>query len=60
MNTLDEYEYHYVDSPHTVQISFELLYPDWCKFQKSELYQSLVLYLEGLRNQENQNEKQEN
>lgn len=34
-----------VDSPHVVQMSFELPYHDWCIFEKTTLYRNLKEYL---------------
>lgn len=44
-----------IDSPHVVRMSFELPYLDWCKFEKSELFQDLTKYLLELEKQENPN-----
>lgn len=41
--------------PHSVKMSFELFYRDWCIFEKSELFQSLTSYLEELQKQKNLN-----
>ncbi|WP_303838645.1 hypothetical protein [Ruminococcus flavefaciens] len=41
--------------PHSVKMSFELLYRDWCIFERSELFQSLTSYLEELQKQRNLN-----
>ena len=37
-----------VGYPHVVQMSFELPYLDWCRFQKSQLFHDLTEYLEEL------------
>lgn len=37
-----------VGYPHVVQMSFELPYLDWCRFQKSQLFHDLTEYLEAL------------
>lgn len=38
--------------PHVVTMSFELPYLDWCRFEQSDLYRSLIKYLEELKKQE--------
>lgn len=38
--------------PRVVRMSFELPYLDWCRFERSELYQNLTAYLEELEKQE--------
>lgn len=40
-----------LDYPHVVRMSFELPYFDWCRFKKSELYQTLTKYLLKLQTQ---------
>lgn len=37
-----------VGYPYVVQMSFELPYLDWCRFQKSQLFHDLTEYLEAL------------
>ena len=49
-----------IEYPHSVLFSFELLYLDWCKFQKSDLFAHLIRYLEELQTQENRPLRQEN
>ena len=41
-------EYCYIDRPHTVRVSFNMSYPDWCKFQKTYVYSLLIRYLKAL------------
>ncbi len=38
--------------PHLVRMSFELPYLDWCRFEKSEVFQNLTAYLEELERQD--------
>lgn len=48
------YEIHDVKMlsyPHVVRMSFELPYLDWCRFEKSKLFQNLISYLEELQRQ---------
>ena len=46
--------------PHVVRMSFEMPYLDWCRFEKSEIFQGLKKYLEELQRQCNPIQKQEN
>jgi len=34
--------------PHTVQMYFEIPYPDWCILEKTDVFRLLLEYLEGL------------
>lgn len=45
--------------PRSVKMSFELLYRDWCIFEKSELFQNLTSYLAELQMQRSPNVLQE-
>lgn len=46
-------EFNGISHPHVVRMSFELPYLDWCRFEKTELFQSLTKYLEELEKQNN-------
>lgn len=37
---------------HTVRMSFELSYPDWCKFRNSEIFRQLTNCLEEFEKQD--------
>lgn len=43
--------------PCIVRMSFELSHLDWCRFEKSEIFRSLVSYLEGLQNKKGDERK---
>lgn len=45
-------EFSGLTRPHTVRMSFELPYLDWCRFEKSDLFRCLTEYLEELQTQE--------
>lgn len=36
---------------HSVRVSFQLPYLDWCRFENSSVYQNLIKYLEELEKQ---------
>ena len=44
-------EFKSIEHPHTVRMTFELPYLDWCRFENSELFHQLTAYLEGLEKQ---------
>lgn len=44
---------------HSVRMSFSLPYNDWCVFQKSDLFQELLMYLQEQQRLSNQNEKKD-
>lgn len=35
------------ERPYSVRVSFELLYPDWCKFQSSKIWHRFLKALEA-------------
>lgn len=45
-------EFSGISSPRVVQMSFELPYLDWCRFENSEIFCQLTAYLEELEKQE--------
>lgn len=45
-------EFTDINYPHSVRMSFELAFPDWCKFQKSDVFRSLVEYLRGFESRD--------
>ncbi|GEM_PF-2820076 len=45
-------EFSGISSPRVVQMSFELPYLDWCRFENSEIFRKLTAYLEELEKQE--------
>ena len=51
-------EFSGISCPHVVRMSFELPYLDWCRFERSELFRALTLYLEELQNRDIPNRKQ--
>lgn len=44
-------EFKTLSYPHTVRMSFELPYLDWCRFEKSELFRDLTDYFKELQKQ---------
>ena len=50
-------EFTDINYPHSVRMSFEMAFPDWCKFQKSDVFRSLIKYLRELESQDNLPEK---
>ena len=43
--------------PRIVRMSFEMPYLDWCRFEKSKIFRSLVKYLSELEKKEIPNAK---
>lgn len=41
-----------LERPWIARMSFELPYLDWCRFERSEIFQSLINYLEELEKQD--------
>lgn len=50
-NMWETTEFKSIEHPHTVRMTFELPYLDWCRFENSELFHQLTAYLEGLEKQ---------
>lgn len=37
------------NAPQKKELLISLEYPDWCRFEKTQLYQDLIAYLERLK-----------
>jgi len=50
---------HYIDGEGFALICLDISYRDWCEFQNTELYHSLLKYSEELEKSNSQRMKQE-